>query len=461
MWGGSRGWAALGDGAQDPTKEPDTPIDPTDPTGPTDPTDPGPQEPLATDFSWRLHDVQPGFAIVSWTQSRAAEVWVEYSVDPGEWMSSPPVAGVVGENEKLIVGIPLAHSAQWRIVSADDMSEAPEPIETGPIPADLPIPRLGAALPDNWLPDGKFMLTSISEGNGGWSTNGPFWTLIVDRRGRPVWGTRTERGAWTLYAQVSVTGDHIIYDDFSWFSPNDATATRTYLDAEIEVIDIPGFHHAFVELPDGTIAWASRSHGGGEALVERAPGEDDVTIVWTCAQDWPEAGGCASNCIYYNEPTDSYLYSFYSNESVVEVDRSTGETLWWAGGVGGGYSFSPSESHFYWQHGVSYTDEGTLLLSTHHGRQRTNLAREYIVDHDTRTLIEIWNYDAEAYADTNGDTWRLENGNTLHTLGSASEVKEVDANGQVVWHLDYEGTRLLGRSEFISDLYALLSPTAP
>ena len=50
----------------------------------------------------------------------------------------------------------------------------------------------------------------------------------------------------------------------------------------------------------------------------------------------------------------------------------------------------------------------------------------------------------------------MDNGNTLHLLGSASTIIEVAADGEVVWQLDYGGSKLLGRGEFIEDLYALV-----
>ena len=118
-----------------------------------------------------------------------------------------------------------------------------------------------------------------------------------------------------------------------------------------------------------------------------------------------------------------------------------------------------------WQHGISYTDAGTLLLSTE-GRNgnndRVTMVREYTVDHKQELLTEIWNRNSEEHATTNGDAWRLSNGNTLHVIGSSGHIKEYAADGEIVWHLDItneNGTgRLLGRGEFIEDLYTLVNP---
>ena len=55
-------------------------------------------------------------------------------------------------------------------------------------------------------------------------------------------------------------------------------------------------------------------------------------------------------------------------------------------------------------------------------------------------------------------TWRLDNGNTLHTVGTAGRVKEASPDSEVVWDVNFSGFRLMGRGEFIEDLYDFVSP---
>ena len=121
------------------------------------------------------------------------------------------------------------------------------------------------------------------------------------------------------------------------------------------------------------------------------------------------------------------------------------------------------EAQFLWQHGVSWTPAGTLLMSTDiepPGGSRSTAVREYRLSEEDGTLSEVWTFDPGVLAGTNGDAWRLDNGNTLHTVGSAGQLYEVTADGDVVWRVDFGGRYLLGRSELVSDLYALVSPGA-
>ena len=400
---------------------------------------------------------------MSWNQDVDAEATVRYSFDDDEWLETPAISARAGTNEALIVGIPYDTDARWKVVLDTGDEAEGDPITTAAVPDGLPLGTVDIADADRWLASGRYLLTSINEDNGGW-TGGTYWTFIIDRQGRVVWANETPEHHWTLFAQVAQSGDHILWDEATYWSDWDGGAGskvhRTWLDEEIDTIDTPGLHHAFVQLPNGNLVWGSQDHGGGEALVEKALDASDETVLWTCRDDWPRSGDCESNGLFYNEPTDTFLYSFYTNDAIVEVDHATGESLWWAGGVRNGYSFDPDDSQYSWQHGISYTDAGTLLVSTYarNDSGSTTMLREYEVDHDAGVLHQVWSYDPDIYADTNGDAWRLDNGNTLHVVGSGSELYEVTADGDMVWHVDFHGTRLLGRGQYIEDLYALVKP---
>jgi hypothetical protein len=413
--------------------------------------------------SWELSDYMASLVIVSWDQSRDATAHVEYSFDTDEWHSSPDMDGMTGTNSQILVGIPFGIDVEWRVIS-EDITLDGDMATTGAIPEDLPLGELRIAEPDAWFEGGDFMLTSVNEKTCGWC-GGTYWTFIMDRQGRPVWAHAGPNPHWTLFAQVSYDGSYFMWDEMTEWSfggqTPESSIHKTYLDYEFEEIETEGLHHAFVELPDGTLAWGTKAFSSKEGIVELAPGASEPTLIWNVADDWPGVNGGESNGIFYSEDRDTYLYSFYTNNSVVEFNRTTRETLWWAGDVSNGYEFVPEESEYEWQHGISWTDAGTLLVSTEGrpegGGAKTTWVKEYIVDDASESLTYVWGYDSGVRADTNGDTWRLDNGNTLHTVGSASQVKEVDMDGEVVWHVDFGNGKMLGRGEFIADLYPLLS----
>ena len=426
------------------------------------------------DVTGRTDDEFGSFVILGWEQRGEGQVWVRYSFDAGDWRESPHQALGEGMHEVLLLGIPYESTVSWQLIYDKDGAEVvleEGSTATDPLPEGLPVPSLLVADETAWEPTGTYLLGSINEDPGGW-TGGTYWKWVLDRQGRVVWAHKTPENHWSIFLRISADGTHIVWDEATYWAEWDGGAGssvhRWYLDGtEIEEIPTPGLHHAFTELPDGTLVWGSAA-GGYENLVEKAPDSDETHQIWSCESFHVETGArgsCQSNTLYYHVPTDTFLFSFYTTSTVVEIDHQTGDSLWWAGGVAKGFAFTDPETQYSWQHGVNWTDEGTLLLSTedtYGGMASETYAREYIVDRDARTLQQVWVYgvDQGVYASTAGEAHRLPNGNTLHNYGSASQIKEVQPDGTLVWHLDWGGTQLLGRTVFIEDLWSLMPPDA-
>lgn len=381
------------------------------------------------------------------------------------WESAPPFAADAGPQEQVVVGIPFATTADWRVVTDDGASVDGPPITTAPVPEGMPIADVVVSDPSAWDPADRYLLSSIDKRPGGW-VGGTYWTFIVDRQARIVWAHAAPQHHWTLFPQVSQAGNSLLWDEATYWSSFDEGAAsqvhETYLDGEIRTIATPGLHHAFLQIPDGSIVWGTHAYGGGEALAELGPDDTDPRVVWSCRDDWPGAGDCESNGLFYRESTDSFLYSFYTNDAIVEVDHATGASLWWAGGVPDGFAFDPPETQYAWQHGISYTPQGTLLVSSHYEPEGASEPEtwllEYAVDADAEALHYVWGSSAGGdYASYNGGAQRLANGDTLHLVGDSGVAREVDPNGNDVWRIDFHD-RMLGNGEFIDDLYALVKP---
>lgn len=406
-----------------------------------------------------LSDEFLGPVTVTWDQPEAADVQIQYQVN-GRWLSSPVRSVRAGEQSMTIVGIPLGETASWRVFIDHPrepvLVEAPEPIVSAPLPKSFP--PLKIDIEDDLRRD-DYILTSVNERNCGWCS-GPYWTFITNREGQVVWATRTGTGEWTLFSQVSVRGDHIIYDVLS----EPSFAVRTYLDESIEEIGMAGHHHGFIELPDGTLAWGEHQSGAfTEQIVERAPGSDETRTVWSCS-DWPQVQGCRSNALEYDAERDVYWFSFYTLNAVAEVDRSTGDLVGFSDlrrpgpQIANEYVFSPENSIFTWQHGPRVLPNGNMLISTDDTSRTTTKISEYELDRDSGVFTEVWSYDPGVLARFNGDVLRLENGNSMHGLGAAGIAYEVNDEGQEVWRMSFPDGHQVGRLAVIEDLYTLVAP---
>jgi hypothetical protein len=276
-----------------------------------------------------------------------------------------------------------------------------------------------------------------------------------------------EQRHFTIYLRQSIDGD-ILWDVSTLWSSFDGGAgskiNRMKIDGSITATyEAIGMHHAFTELPDGSLVWGAAGDDS-EQLMRRAP-DGSVEMIWDCAPFYAQHGmtdWCHTNSIWYSEARDVYLLSFPTSLTfVLEIDGTTGEELRHFGEVPGGWGFDPPDAAFHYQHGVTYTDAGTLLVSSQaSSRDADGVVREYNLDEHSQTLVELWSHGLDDGIDANyaGEAHRLPSGNTLHNTGTTPRVREIAPDGQVVWDLAWSGYRLLGRTTFIDDLYTF-APT--
>ena len=422
------------------------------------------EDPQVSDVSLSIHETISSIVVVSWEQLATASAFVSYGFDDGVWQTSPARDLEPGAHTVLLPGIPYATAVTVRVVN--DFGDGPledddRSIETGPLPEGAPVPVLEGADPAGWDPAVHYVMGSIDEPGGGLAD---YWTFILDRQGRVVWALKSPHFRSTLHAQPSYDGTQLLVDNNTFWAIFDGGAAsqvqRLTLDgAQVELHDTPGLHHPFTDTPDGSLLWGA-SQGYGQTL-ERLHPDGTQEQLWVCGDFYAEIGHsesyCASNTVTWDETSEHVLFSLYSSDSVVEIDPESGESLRWFGHLPDAWSFDPEDSAFWWQHGVHYTEAGTLLVSakeTENGDE--TVVREYELDEESQTLVQVWTFgDGEGvYGPEMGEAHRLGNGNTLHNYGSGARVREITPDGEVVWDLTFSSGTYLGRTTPLNDLYA-------
>lgn len=420
------------------------------------------------DLRWRLHGSIRSIVYVSWSQDVAGATLVRYRFHDEDWISTPVRELEAGQHEQIVLGIPYAARFSLQIV----IGAGPEEIvsttiegQTGDLPERMLPIDLEVSRPGEWGQEDAYLLGSVSISPGGWATTGGYWIFIIDRAARILWAYETPELGDTKYVRLSHDGHDILWDhDMYWgaFQPHASTVQRMRIDGSItQVYATPGLHHPFTELPDGSIVWGASVGDGSESLEQLDPNGVRTTL-WDVADFSREIGTPApfsSNALFYDEGRDSFLFSTYAGSYVVEIDRPTGRTLRvFEGGFGSPISWTvdPQEYRFSWQHGVSFTSEGHLLLSCH-STPFPQMAIEYELDEVARSLRPVWSFgrDDGVVAGTAGEAHRLASGNTLINYGDHPVIREVDPDGIVVWEVQWESGHFLGRTVFLEDLYAL------
>ena len=417
--------------------------------------------------TWYLGDVVESLVYVGWDQPEDATARVEWSFEEDAWEQGPDRAIVAGPQEDLVLGIPYETEARVRVVydvTRPDVTSREVTVETGNLPAHLPVPELLASIPELQLSSGRWLLGSINYDEGGW-TSGEYWMFIVDREGRIVWARQGEQPHYTDYLHVSKDGD-ILWDVSTYWSAWDNGAAsvihRMKIDGVVtETWPAPGMHHCFDEWPDGSLVWGA-AHAGSEQVLRRDLETGKVEVLWDCAPFYAKEGltdWCHSNSIFLDQETDRLLLSFPTARTfVLEVDLETHEEVRWFGHIPGAWGFDPPDSAFWYQHGVTWTPDRTLLVSSKVADgDDEGVVREYRLDEETSTLVQVWTFGEGEGIDAYraGEAHRLENGNTLHNTGTTPRIREITPDGDVDWDLAFPGFRLLGRTIFVEDLYSL------
>jgi hypothetical protein len=399
---------------------------------------------------------------VGWDQTAPAVVAVEFWFDDEAVRSSPARALDAGAHEDLLLGLPYEVSVNFRLV-VDGVAGMQNSIETEDLPGKLPVPSVETSEPSLQDPAMAWVYTSLDEDQG---FTARWWGVILDRQGRPVWGVRTDARRVALHPRLSWDGRTLLFEQNSYWGAFDGGAEsvvhRLSIDGTIlQTWVTPGLHHPYQEMPDGSLAYAHMVGPYADDRIDIVAPDGTHSELFSCDAfllDIGQFGYCGSNTLNYDEERDSFLFSFYSFDSVIEVDATTGVARRWWGHIKDAWRFDPAESAFWWQHGPEWTPDGTLLLSTRGSENGDEtVVREYALDEASSTLVEVWNFGVGrgVYGAEMGEAHRLPGGNTLHNYGTNARLIEATPDGTVAWDLAWGTEQTLGRSTPIEDIYSL------
>lgn len=301
-----------------------------------------------------------------------------------------------------------------------------------------------------------------------------YTAFVIDREGRPYWMYH-EEARMSAMIERDIQGSGVVLNSY----PNDLSSDDgqiLYINRMGEVtesIQTPLGHHAFMQFDDGTLAWPAfdiRSWYdpdleedvlvSGDTIVERSP-DGQITEVFNSwdwlevtkherwedaflypgAHDWTHA-----NSLIYFEDRDRYLLSLPYIQTIIEVDRTSGEMVQ---EIAPHTDSFPAVPYVFQHFPVWLEDEGLLLVS--HEENGTAVI-EY--EWEEGQLSEVWSHgrDGQIFGNVLGQATRLSNGNTLMNYGGAGLIQEVAPDNTVVWEL-YTGMGIwMGSGQLISEL---------
>lgn len=448
--------------------------------GGSTPTGPVTSEDFVSDVEISVHDRVNTILVVEWTQAQAADqVWLEFTFEAGNVMTSPPRPGALGAHSEKVLGVPGETDVTIRIVSDAGGVKYVTGDRTGrteAVPAVMPRPQVSMfdakrASEDRWLFGSVENTPPAPGGNRPAYYNGQFWLYIIDRQGRIVWyHNDPANNASSSYQRMARDGGQYIFVDQG--RRGNTGVLKMTLDYEyFETIDVP-VGDAIDVTDDGSILYDVNG-----TLHEYTAAGQDRTI-WSCTAELDLEPNCYSNVVNWNAADDTVLLSFPEPGAVVEIDRATGDLVGYYGNQPDAWDFAPPLTtppaawRFGVQHFANITASGTLMVSSHLPPYETFTPEphpgshafiEFEVDRATQTLRELWRYsDGQEWAHAKGMALKLESGNVLANYGTGGVIREITPDKQTVFYVKFDlpsgndaYNMMVGHNELINDLYAL------
>lgn len=430
--------------------------------------DTGPIASPVSAVSWALHpDIATLIEVQFTLDASAEEVWLAWTTDGSSWSTSPARSLDAGEHSEVILGLPSETALRLEVRAVrDGVESASEALDalTGPLPADLREPIFLGWDEKDASPEG-FLYTSVEV--GGRNFFGPYYPVILNREGQIVWYYPWDDYRLSMLPRVAPGGTHVMVDKSTIYVGGTPELLELTLDRRMErATTLPSWGLAYDKLPDGSVLYEEGTTSTQSYLTRIAP-DGSAERIWDC-KAWMSRiqnvgyWDCKPNSILWYPDTDTALWSMFETSTVVEIDMSSGEVVRQFGQLPGSWDFDPPDAGMELQHFPNYTEDGTLIISTHALRTgggagaREQWVREYSLDEAEETLTQIWSYqnDLGYYAEYAGEAKRLSSGNTLMGLGTDGAILEVTPDGDVVWGVEWPN-KLLGQATLIDDLYAL------
>lgn len=413
-------------------------------------------------------------AVCDWSTPTSGVSWVEFGETEALGFSTPRDQGGQAHHFSLY-GMPAGGKIYWKAATqlSDGLVTSSGALDTLLPPADFPAFQVTILEPDLMDPTPFFLGTSTGAGG---------CAFVVDRQGRAVWYYGHDRArvpAATILQSVDVLVDppRLLLGAFTVdLEQSPSVAFDLALEGfPGDLVDIGRAHHTLQALPDGGWAWLASEDRtwidpGGvgwslltDQVVERAA-DGTVSIVFdvmgalapqpdgtwtdpTVRRDWSHA-----NTLVYAPDNDTYLVTLGYLDRVVEVSRATGAVVRDLGAE----DLVGESRPFIFPHSAAFTDEGTLLLTTHDASRTWIYAAEYAVDGEALRETWSWGDDQGLVSPAGGQVFRLPNGNTLFNAGAAGVIQEVTPGGQVAWEVRFQSiTSWFVKLEPLQDFYGI------
>lgn len=396
---------------------------------------------------------------VAWTTAEATTGEVRYGTEGLDLVVTDDVVGT--EHEVVVAGIGAGLAWQAQAVSEGESgASSSEIFDVEPVylPSHLSEPTVEGPASDEL--DG-FELVPLPSGDVG-------SVVLLNRLGQIAWWVDASL-SFHYRARFSAATQTV-----SWLEATTSPEGVEFVSATLDQVETrvaaPALsHHDFALTPEGgflTLVLDERDFDGqivyGEALVEvGADGvEREIWSTWDSLEwdgggkvntdgtiEWPHA-----NSMHFDAEQGKVLVSLHSINTVVQIDRESGDLDWKFGGAWSDWDILGDP--VIGQHGPMSFDGGNGLAVLCNGEiSDAAVARAYTLDPESMvaTPLAEFDHDAKYTGVLLGNVSWAGDGTYVVDWGSAGVIDRVSVDDGLVWSAAFRMGLFVGFSEHVPD----------
>ncbi len=382
---------------------------------------------------------------------------VDFRLPDGSWAQT--ARGPVGlSHERLVVGLPFSTDTEIvaRLQVAEEAERCSAALAASTTGLGAEVPGIHRVWTDESVLETGYLLAPLIQQSGS-------HLLVFDRDGELVWawqpmtpaGDRADPSP-VYRMRRSPDGDGLLYLRAGDLSHLPGQVVHVSWDGQLRSrVEIPTSHTDFVLLPGGGMAvlgWEVRSFGErrllGDTIIEVGV-DGSQTVVWRSFDDLPVDLGRSYpqgfvpddptiedwshvNGLFYDADRGEYVVSVALTESILGIDRASGQRVWSADKASDSPTHAVSGAPIAMPHSSERVGDRLLVFNrgsfTDLGQCSSAVA--YELD-EGGTATESWSFTSEVCQRVAflGNATTLPGGDTLASWSSAGRIDVVNPEG--------------------------------
>ena len=126
------------------------------------------------------------------------------------------------------------------------------------------------------------------------------------------------------------------------------------------------------------------------------------------------------NTITIDPSDNNFICSFRNTDSVIKLDRESGEIIWILGGKYDDFGLT-EEQLFSRQHHARVTEDGYLTIYDNGVENEDSRAIKIKIDEKNKTVVDFKEYDVDDYYKYTGSVQELDSDNEVYLIGLGTQ----------------------------------------